>query len=110
MAYRKTDSIAAEADANDAIEIAIEEAAALRQLDERRKARRAYAGRWIGRLSLLLSLVLFALAAALESHGVGVAAVSMLILSGGIALMRLGGGLSVQGESDQASASRHIRG
>ncbi|MFK8002902.1 MAG: hypothetical protein AB8H86_25260 [Polyangiales bacterium] len=110
MAYRKTDSITAEADANDAIEIAIKEAAALSRLDEKRRAKRARAGRWIARLSFLSSVVLFALAAAFKSHGVGVAAVGMLILSGGIALMRLGGGLSVQGESDQASVTRNIRG
>lgn len=110
MAYRKTDTIAAEADANDAIERAIQEAAALSRVAKKRQDRRARAGRWVGRLSFLLSLILFALAAALNSHELGMAAAAVLILSGGIGLMRLGGGLSVQGDSEQASVSSHLRG
>lgn len=106
MAYRETDTVQAEAEANDAIESAIEETMALRRLQEKRNVRRAQVGRWIGRSFLAMGLCFFGIALAFKSHGFGIAGVAMLILSGAVGLMRLGGGLSVQRDSEQASRNR----
>lgn len=110
MTYRETDTVSAEAEANEAIDVAIEEASALTRATAERKAKRARVGRWFGRGCFLLSLVLFGLAASLKSHVLGMVAVAVLILSGGIGLMRLGGDLSVQAKGEQASVNRNIPG
>ncbi|MFT5357640.1 MAG: hypothetical protein ACI9KE_004877 [Polyangiales bacterium] len=113
MALQKTKTISAEVDASaaieEAIENSIEEGIVRRGVQAKRKVRRARVARWSNRLLFLLSLVFFGLAAQLDSKPYAMAATVMLLLSGGIALMRLGGDVSVQEKGKQAGETAGVR-
>ena len=110
MAYRQTETISAEAEANDAIDAAIEDAIADAQEERKREAVRSFLVRWTGRLVFLLGLATLGVAWLGEWDWLGLAGAILMMLAPGIGLMRLGGSLSAHAESDQAPINKHLLG
>ena len=84
MAYRQTDTIAAEAEAVDAIDAAIEESIARSRAETQRSASRSRLIGWAGRLVFLVGLVTFGITWALDSEWGILVAVMIMFASPGI--------------------------
>ena len=110
MAYRSDEQSNATADAHEAIREAVESAQLARRAESKRVQRNTKVLRRSLALLLLAGVVVSIVGGVTNAEWFGLALTLTLILLGGVALMRLGGSLKPQAESEQASPGSYRSG